>query len=129
MSTYLLAFVVSDFEADCTFDAKSRVQCVYARPNAMHLTQWGLETAVQGLVELENILKVEYSLPKMDQIAVSDKDFSAGAMENWGLVIYRESRLLIDESSYNYKEKDYIGTVILHEFAHQWFGDLVSTLK
>lgn len=126
MSTYLLAFVVSNFESNCKMDPEDREQCVYARPNGMHLTNWGLETGIQGLIEMEKWLKVPYTLPKMDQVAVSDKDFSAGAMENFGLVIYRESRLLIDESSYNYKEKDSIGTVILHEYAHQWFGDLVS---
>lgn len=126
MSTYLLAFVVSDYESNCQTDEKNRDECVYARPNAMHLTQFGLDTGLAGLAALELMLNVDYNLPKMDQIAIGDSFFSAGAMENWGLVTYRESRLLIDESSYNYKEKDYIATVIQHEFAHQWFGDLVS---
>lgn len=126
MSTYLLAFVVSDYKSVCKDDAAGREQCVYARPNAQHLSAWALDTGVKGLVELERVLNVPYSLPKMDQIAIPDKDFPSGAMENWGLVTYREARLLIDESNYAYKEKDWIGTIILHEYVHQWFGNLVS---
>lgn len=126
MSTYLLAFVVSDFASRCKGDLKGREQCVYVRPNGYDHSSWALETAIDGLLGLESLLNVDYTLPKMDQIAIPDKDFASGAMENWGLVTYRETRLLIDESDYRYTEKDSIGTVILHEFAHQWFGDLVT---
>lgn len=121
-----MAFVVSDFGSKCTTDDKSRPHCIYARPNAMQWTDWSLQTGRLGLKAMEDILKVDYMLPKMDQIAISEDYYSPGAMENWGLVTYRESRLLLDESSYKYTQKDSIGTVILHEFAHQWFGDHVS---
>lgn len=126
MSPYLLAFVVSDFEANCKWDDQGRDQCVYARPNAIHQTQWGLDTALAGLVQLESMLDMEYPLAKMDQVAIPDKNFIPDAMENWGLVTYQESSMLMDDTSYNYKEKATIATLVMHEFSQQWFGDLVS---
>jgi len=66
---------------------------------------------------------VPYPLPKLDQVAVPD--FDAGAMENWGLVTYRESCLLIDETA-TLNDKIQIATVITHELSHQWFGNLVT---
>ena len=53
-------------------------------------------------------------------------DFSAGAMENWGLITYRETALLYEDGVTSTKEKEYIRTVIAHELAHQWFGNLVT---
>lgn len=128
MPTYMMAFVVSDYEKICEMDTKNREQCVYARPNAMHLAPWGLKTAVQGLLELEKLLNVDYTLPKMDQIAIPEKYYGSGATENWGLVAYREDALLIDadSSKHSYTEKGWIASIIVHEFAHQWFGNLVS---
>uniref|UniRef100_A0A1L8DQZ0 Aminopeptidase n=1 Tax=Nyssomyia neivai TaxID=330878 RepID=A0A1L8DQZ0_9DIPT len=128
MSTYLVAFAVSDYDKRCGRDNKNRDHCLYARPNAMGLTPWSLDTAIKGVQALDDTYGVIYPLPKLDQIAIPDVYFGSGAMENWGLVTYRESRLLLNESWYNYREKDSIGTVILHEFAHQWFGDLVSPM-
>ncbi|GAB0097801.1 Aminopeptidase [Sergentomyia squamirostris] len=128
MSTYLVAFAVSDYGKLCGTDNVPRSHCIYARPNAMGLVQWSLDTAIKGVEVLDNAYGYRYPLPKLDQIAIPDVYFGSGAMENWGLVTYRESRLLLNETWYNYREKDSIGTVILHEFAHQWFGDLVSPM-
>lgn len=50
---------------------------------------------------------------------VAVPDFSAGAMENWGLVIYRETALLYDERIYGMYEKQRVATVVAHELAHQ----------
>lgn len=60
----------------------------------------------------------------MDQIAIPD--FKAGAMENWGLVTYREEALLYNESVHSFKRKVNVFRTISHEFGHQWFGNLVS---
>lgn len=60
----------------------------------------------------------------MDQIAIPD--FSAGAMENWGLVTYRETALLYDPLSSSLQNKNRVASVIAHELAHQWFGNLVT---
>ena len=59
-----------------------------------------------------------------DLIAIPD--FSAGAMENWGLITYRETSLLFSESQTSVIAKQWIAVVVAHELAHQWFGNLVT---
>ncbi|KAH9297886.1 hypothetical protein KI387_029568 [Taxus chinensis] len=74
-----------------------------------------------------NILRyfgTPYSLPKLDMVAIPD--FSAGAMENYGLVTYRETALLYDEKHSAASNKQRVATVVAHELAHQWFGNLVT---
>ena len=53
-------------------------------------------------------------------------DFAAGAMENWGLITYREIALLCDKDKASLKQRQYIAIVVCHELAHQWFGNLVT---
>nr|AWI48529.1 alanine aminopeptidase N1 [Anopheles stephensi] len=121
MSSYLLAFVVSDFlyRIDGT-------QRVYVRPNAFQQATFALEAGVKILKVLDEHLGIPYStyMPTLNQIAVPD--FAAGAMENWGLVTYREQLLLFDPAVSTYRTKTNIATTIAHEYAHQWFGDLVT---
>ncbi|KFB41554.1 AGAP004809-PA-like protein [Anopheles sinensis] len=121
MSSYLLAFVVSDF-----LFRQSGTQRVYARPNAFDEIPFALEAGVKILKALDDYLDIPYSsvMPKLDQIAVPD--FAAGAMENWGLVTYREQALLFNPTVSTYRTKVNVATTIAHELAHQWFGDLVS---
>lgn len=84
----MIAFIVSDFEYLESSDLSRRVhQRVFSRPNAVHLSELVLEAGEEILDELEDFIGVDYSLPKMDQAGIPD--FSAGAMENWGLVTYR----------------------------------------
>ncbi|XP_058065216.1 aminopeptidase N-like [Anopheles bellator] len=121
MSTYLLAFVVSDFLA--------RIQGthrVYVRGNAFEEATLALDAGSKILTALDTHLGITYAqyMPKMDQIAIPD--FAAGAMENWGLVTYREQYLLFKPDVSTYRTKTNIVTTIAHEFAHQWFGNLVS---
>ncbi|XP_037044998.1 aminopeptidase N-like [Bradysia coprophila] len=124
-STYLIAFIVSDFEYLESADLSRRVhQRVFSRSNAVHLNELVLEAGEEILDELEDYIGVDYSLPKMDQAAIPD--FSAGAMENWGLVTYRESYFFFDTNSSTYTTKTGIVTVVAHEYGHQWFGNLVS---
>ena len=86
MSSYLLAFIVSDFEfvEDTT---ASPVQRVYAQPELVSKLDYSLKTGVGILKAFEDYFEVPYGLPKLDQAAIPD--FAAGAMENWGLVTYR----------------------------------------
>lgn len=72
---------------------------------------------------LEHIFPGEY-MPKMHQLAIPD--FASGAMENWGLVSYREAYLLWDEDESSNSYKKSIAAVVAHEFAHSWFGNLVT---
>lgn len=84
----MIAFIVSDFEYLQSADLSRRVhQRAFARPNAVHRSGLVLEAGELILDELEEYIDVDYSLPKMDQAGIPD--FSAGAMENWGLVTYR----------------------------------------
>ncbi|XP_052862206.1 aminopeptidase N-like [Anopheles cruzii] len=121
MSTYLLAFVVSDF----LFRTQG-TQRVFVRENAFNEATLALEAGNKILAALDTHLGITYAqyMPKMDQIAIPD--FAAGAMENWGLVTYREQYLLFNPDVSTYRTKTNIVTTIAHEFAHQWFGDLVS---
>lgn len=124
MSTYLVAFVVSDFDylenEELTFK-------VWARKNAIKHGKYALEIGQLALKALENYTGItinEMGFEKIDNIAIPQ--FAAGAMENWGLVTYKENALLIEANNTDPKAKESIATVIAHEFAHQWFGNLVS---
>ncbi|XP_076397775.1 aminopeptidase N-like [Megachile rotundata] len=124
MSTYLVAFVVSDYGKVNTSDDSFRV---WTKPHALDQAKYALDAGENLMKKLEEYTGIGYgvsTLGKMDQISI--KDFSAGAMENWGLVTYRESALLYEEGVTTLRSKQSITTVIAHEFAHQWFGNLVS---
>lgn len=127
MSPYLVAFVVSDYKNNTN---KEGNLSVWTRPNAINSTDFALEIGQETLKVLNEFTGIDYYTPKnmsgikMDQISIPD--FAAGAMENWGLVTYRESGLLYTEGKSTTQDKQAIAKVIAHEFAHQWFGDLVT---
>lgn len=125
MPTYLVAFVVSDFTYVESEEGNHRV---YARPDyiAAGDGDFALDVGVPILKALEDYTKVPYSLEKMYQISLPH--FSAGAMENWGLVTYRETALLYNSSTRTTANKQSTEVVIAHEFVHQWFGDLVGPM-
>lgn len=123
MSTYLIAFVVSKFEST-EGDENNIRHRVFSRPNAVAEHPFALETSKKALNYLATYLDVPYHLPKMDNVAIPD--FGAGAMENWGLVTYREEYLLYDQQLSTVNTELNIAIMISHEFTHQWFGDLVT---
>uniref|UniRef100_A0A8C3JS93 Alanyl aminopeptidase, membrane n=1 Tax=Calidris pygmaea TaxID=425635 RepID=A0A8C3JS93_9CHAR len=127
MSTYLLAFIVSQFNytANMSDDVLIRI---WGRPKAIAENQGDYALRVTGpiLKFFEDHYNTSYPLPKSDQVGLPD--FNAGAMENWGLVTYRENSLLYDNNFSSIGNKERVVTVIAHELAHQWFGNLV-TLK
>lgn len=122
--TYLIAFIVSDFASVQAANEKGFVQRVFSRPNAIQDGQFGLTTGIKVLDAMEKYFGIDFALPKMDQVAVPD--FAAGAMENWGLVTYREAYLLFSEARSTFVNKRQIATIVAHEYAHQWFGNLVT---
>lgn len=124
MSTYLLAFIVGDFEY---LQAKTkrgvRVR-VFTTPGKKHQANFALDCAVKTLDFYEKYFAIKYPLPVLDMIAIPD--FSSGAMENWGAITYRESALLVDSKHSSLSNKQWVALVIAHEIAHQWFGNLVT---
>ncbi|XP_070619155.1 aminopeptidase N [Erythrolamprus reginae] len=125
MSTYLLAFIVSEFQKVSTTENNTLIQ-IWGRPKSIQDGQgnYALNVTYPILNFFEQQYNVPYPLPRLDQVALPD--FNAGAMENWGLITYRESALLFDREFSSISNKERIVTVIAHEVAHQWFGNLVT---
>lgn len=124
MSTYLLAVVVGEFDyvEGCSADGVN--VRVYTPPGKKVQGDFALDVAVKVLPYYKEYFNVAYPLPKLDLIAIPD--FAAGAMENWGLVTYRENTLLVDPQQTSTARKQWIALVVSHELAHQWFGNLVT---
>lgn len=123
MSTYLLAFVVCDFSSRAHNSSNTQFR-VWARPQAMGQVDYALSTGPRTLDFFQQYFDVKFPLPKQDMIAIPD--FRAGAMENWGLITYRETALLWDPAISSSANKQRVLTVVVHELAHQWFGNLVT---
>lgn len=124
MSTYLIAFIVGhlNFVESKNFRVPIRV---YATPDQdIEHGRFSLELAAKTLAFYEKAFDNEFPLPKMDMVAVPD--FSAGAMENWGLITYRIVDVLLDEKTSGASRKERIAETVQHELAHQWFGNLVT---
>ncbi|CAB3239517.1 unnamed protein product [Arctia plantaginis] len=131
ISAYLVALHVSDFEETELSSTDARPFKVISRRGALDQHKWAAETGVRITNELDDYLAILYHemgqgiLMKNYHIAVPD--FKFGAMENWGMVNYREAFLLYDENNTNLINKINIATIMAHELAHKWFGNLVST--
>ncbi|ANK62368.1 M1 family metallopeptidase [Loigolactobacillus backii] len=125
MSTYLIAFAFGELQSKQT-TTKSGVQVgVFAtKAHQANELDFALDIAKRSIEFYEDFYQTPYPLPHSWQLALPD--FSAGAMENWGLVTYREAYLLLDPENTALDMKQLIATVIAHELAHQWFGDLVT---
>ncbi|HTT88171.1 MAG TPA: M1 family aminopeptidase [Acidimicrobiales bacterium] len=123
MSTYLVAFVIGPFELTSPRDVDGvplRIACV---PGRGALTGLAGDAATHALRFLRDYFSMPYPSDKLDHVAVPD--FASGAMENLGLVTYRETALLVSEDS-SQDERQRVVSVIGHETAHMWFGDLVT---
>jgi aminopeptidase 2 len=124
MSTYLLAFVIGELKVLETHNFRVPVR-VFATPDKdIEHGRFSLELAAKTLEFYEKTFDSKFPLPKMDMVAIPD--FSAGAMENWGLVTYRVVDLLFDEKTSGASTKQRVAEVVQHELAHQWFGNLVT---
>uniref|UniRef100_A0A3P8SCL8 Aminopeptidase n=1 Tax=Amphiprion percula TaxID=161767 RepID=A0A3P8SCL8_AMPPE len=125
MSTYVLAFIVTDFGYIQSNQNNLMIR-IWAKRNAIADQQGDYALNVTGpiLQFYEQYYNTTYPLSKSDQIALPD--FNAGAMENWGLVTYRETALLFDPMLSSTGNKERVTTVISHELAHMWFGNLVT---
>lgn len=125
MSTYLLAFVAGELQSKSTQTDRGvevNVWATMAQP--ANSLDYPLEIAKKSIEFFEDYFGLHYPLPKADHVACPD--FSAGAMENWGLITYRERALLVYPGETAQSMQEYIATVIAHETSHQWFGNLVT---
>ncbi|MBB6146384.1 aminopeptidase N/puromycin-sensitive aminopeptidase [Silvibacterium bohemicum] len=123
MSTYLVAFLVGDFQ--CTSGSSDGTPIrACATPDKVQYTKFALSAAEFVLHYYDTYFGIKYPMPKLDMIALPD--FEAGAMENFGAITYRETDLLTDEKTASLGAKKTVGIVVAHEMAHQWFGDMVT---
>lgn len=123
MSTYLVAFIVGDLKyvENTSYNVPIKV---WATPGSEHLGQYSADIAAKTLEFFDKKFDIPYPLPKLDMVAIHD--FSAGAMENFGLITYRTVDLLLDPENTNVNTKQRVTEVVMHELAHQWFGNLVT---
>ena len=124
MSTYLLAWVIGKFHGKTIKNAHGVEITTYATlAQDLDAVDYANEIAAKSLEFYDDNFGVPYPLKKLDQVALPD--FEAGAMENWGLVTYRESMLLAGKNA-TLGTKKGVALTVAHELSHQWFGDLVT---
>lgn len=124
MSSYLLAFVVGDLQKKTAFTKSGvEVSAWSTKAQKSEMLDFPLYVATKVLEFYEEYFDEDFPLKKCDHVALPD--FSSGAMENWGLITYRESALLAGKES-AISDRKYVALVIAHETAHQWFGNLVT---
>lgn len=119
MSTYTLAFMISNYTA-----TKNGKVSVWTRPDEADQAGYAAEITPLMIDYFERLLDVPYVLPKIDLVALPS--FLVDAMENWGLLTFHRNSLLFSDAKDAVTHKVAIATVISHELAHQWFGNLVT---
>lgn len=125
MSSYLVAWVAGDLQKK-TATTKGGIEVAVWSTKAHDPSNldFALDIATRTIDFFDEYFGVPYPLPKADHVALPD--FSSGAMENWGLITYREIALLADPKTTTLSAKHYVATVVAHELSHQWFGNLVT---
>ncbi|KYO48834.1 hypothetical protein Y1Q_0004190 [Alligator mississippiensis] len=125
MSTYITAFVVCDFD-HVTVTERGKEIRIWARKEAVEkgCVDYALNITGPIFSFLEDLFNISYPLPKTDLVALPD--FGAGAMENWGLMTFRESSLIYCPMENLINRKAFVSLIVSHEIGHQWFGNLVT---
>jgi len=124
MSTYLLAWVIGKFHGKTVENEHGTEITTYCALNQdLEAVDFANEVAAKSLEFYDDNFGVKYPLKRLVQVALPD--FEAGAMENWGLVTYRESMLLAGKNA-TLSTKKSVALTVAHELSHQWFGDLVT---
>jgi puromycin-sensitive aminopeptidase len=124
MSTYLVAFIVGEFEGTNPVTAGDAPLSVWAVPGKKHLTKYAEQIGSFSLSYFSGYYGIPYPGDKLDLIAIPD--FASGAMENLGAITFRETALLVDSEKATRGELERVADVVSHENAHMWFGDLVT---
>ena len=123
LPSYLVAFAVGKFES-VNAAGQPAPGSVYMVAGQKRLGDLAAREAAPLLSELERYFGIPYPYPKLDHIAAPE--FTFGAMENAGLITYRDTFLLFDEKSIDYEQKRLLAEGMAHEMSHMWFGDLVT---
>jgi aminopeptidase N len=123
MSTYLVALLVGDFVCRSGASGPTPIR-VCATPDKAGLTAFALSAAEQQVDFFNRYFGIPYPYEKLDIVGIPD--FAAGAMENAGAITFRERLLLADEKTASVELRQQVASVISHEIAHQWFGNLVT---
>jgi puromycin-sensitive aminopeptidase len=124
LSTYLVAFAVGEFvgsQRERVNGTEIRIFCV---PGKEHLTEFAADCAAFAVDFYERYFEIPYPAEKIDHVAIPD--FPIGAMENLGLITFRETALLVDQKQSSHAGLARVAEIIMHELAHMWFGDLVT---
>uniref|UniRef100_A0A8C3KI73 Aminopeptidase n=1 Tax=Calidris pygmaea TaxID=425635 RepID=A0A8C3KI73_9CHAR len=124
MSTYLVCFAVHQFQHVERISKSGKPLRVYAQKLQLHTAEYAANVTKIVFDFFEEYFNLNYSLPKLDKIAIPD--FGTGAMENWGLITYRETNLLYDPNESATSNKQRVAAVVAHELVHQWFGNIVT---
>uniref|UniRef100_A0A9J8CVN2 Aminopeptidase n=2 Tax=Cyprinus carpio TaxID=7962 RepID=A0A9J8CVN2_CYPCA len=124
MSTYLVCFAVHQFHYVERISKRNIPLRIFAQPLQISTAEYAANVTRIIFDYFEEYFDMEYSLEKLDSIAIPD--FGTGAMENWGLITYRETNLLFDEKESSSVNKQRVASVIAHELVHQWFGNIVT---
>lgn len=124
MSTYLVCFAVHQFTYTQRISKSGKPLTVYVQPKQKETAEYAANITKAVFDFFEEYFAMNYSLPKLDKIAIPD--FGTGAMENWGLVTYRETNLLYDPQISASSNQQRVASVVAHELVHQWFGNIVT---
>jgi len=124
LPTYLVAVVVGDLEEVSETNKNGVRVAILATPGKVEWCNFALQVAVKTLDFFAEYFGIPYMLGKCDLVAIPD--FGAGAMENAGLVTFRETALLVDPANTSAQGKQRVAYVVAHELAHQWFGNLTT---
>ncbi|XP_060615660.2 aminopeptidase Q isoform X1 [Anolis sagrei] len=125
MSTYITAFVICQFDHVTTTERGKEIRIWAAKDSIQKgLADYALNITGPIFSFMEDLFNISYPLPKTDLIALPDMD--AGAMENWGLMTFRDTSLLYNPKDKNTRWKRRVTQIVSHEIGHQWFGNLVT---
>uniref|UniRef100_A0A182WMK9 Aminopeptidase n=1 Tax=Anopheles minimus TaxID=112268 RepID=A0A182WMK9_9DIPT len=126
MQTYLVAWLVSDFVYEREVLTQPQLAiATWAKPSSAHLLSYSVDASKRFMRAMEEYFGQLYSMSKIDNVAIKDSDYSAGAMENWGLVTYRESAIFYEPEQGEQRQIGVV-TIVGHEFTHQFFGNLLA---
>ncbi|KAF0884395.1 glutamyl aminopeptidase isoform X1 [Crocuta crocuta] len=124
MSTYLVCFAIHQFDHVDRISKKGVPLTIYVQPEQKHTAEYAANITKIVFDYFEEYFAMDYALPKLDEIAIPD--FGTGAMENWGLITYRETNLLYDPQESASSNQQRVASVVAHELVHQWFGNIVT---